>query len=249
MTELAGWAAWTHPVLTVLAGYLVLGITGFGSALIVVPLLAWQWPLPEVVALALLLDAPASALLGGLNLKAVDRPELRRLLPGLVVGAVVGLLIVDALPARWPLAALGLYVAFVGWQALRAADGSAPPWPPRWAPLAGALAGAVQMVFGAAGPVFLAWLQHRPVDVRAVRATVPAVMMLAIGAVIVVKGLAGQLSSPLLWQRWAVLVGVALLAVAAGHRLSRHVPAAALRRVVCGLLVVSGWMLVWRALR
>jgi uncharacterized protein len=34
---------WLGPVLTVFAGYLVLGITGFGSALIVVPLLAWHW--------------------------------------------------------------------------------------------------------------------------------------------------------------------------------------------------------------
>ena len=78
MIDSAGWMPWVHPVLTVLTGYLVLGITGFGSALIVVPLLAWRWPLPEVVALALLMDAPASALLGGLNLRQVDGREVRR---------------------------------------------------------------------------------------------------------------------------------------------------------------------------
>ena len=249
MSDAAGWAAWLYPVLTVAVGYLVLGITGFGSALIVVPLLAWQWPLPEVVALALLIDAPASALLGGLNLQAVDRAELKRLLPGMAVGAVAGLLIAGSLPPRWPLAALGVYVAFVGLQALRAGGSPAGAWPVRGAPLAGVLAGVVQMVFGAAGPVFLAWFQHRPMDVRAVRATVPAVMLLAIAMVIAVKGLDGQLSSPLLWQRWAVLVGVALAAVAVGHRLSRHVGAAALRRAVCGLLVLSGLVLVWRAVR
>ena len=176
-------------------GYLVLGITGFGSALIVVPLLAWRWPLPEVVALALLMDAPASALLGGLNLRQVDGREVRRLLPGMLVGAVVGLLIADALPTRWPLAALGLYVAVIGLQALRAPGGMRSTWPAQWAPAAGGLAGLVQMIFGAAGPVFLAWLQHRPVDVRTVRATVPAVMLLAIAAVVAVKGAAGQLSS------------------------------------------------------
>ena len=36
-------------VAVVLLGYTVLGLTGFGSALVIVPLLAWQWPLPEVV--------------------------------------------------------------------------------------------------------------------------------------------------------------------------------------------------------
>ncbi len=247
MIDSAGWMPWVHPVLTVLTGYLVLGITGFGSALIVVPLLAWRWPLPEVVALALLMDAPASALLGGLNLRQVDGREVRRLLPGMLVGAVVGLLIADALPTRWPLAALGLYVAVIGLQALRAPGGMRSTWPAQWAPAAGGLAGLVQMIFGAAGPVFLAWLQHRPVDVRTVRATVPAVMLLAIAAVVAVKGAAGQLSSPTLWQRWIVLVGVALAAVALGHRLSRHVPAVALRRAVSALLVLSGMMLVWRA--
>jgi uncharacterized protein len=247
--DAAEWMPWIHPVLTVLVGYLVLGITGFGSALIIVPLLAWRWPLPEVVALTLLMDAPASALLGGLNLKQVDGRELRRLLPGMAVGAAAGLFIADALPPRWPLAALGLYVAVIGLRALRAPGHSASAWPASWAPVAGGLAGLVQMMFGAAGPVFLGWLQHRPVDVRAIRATVPAVMLLAIAAVLVVKGLAGQLSSPALWQRWMVLVGVALLAVALGHRLSRHVPAAALRQVVCVLLVLSGLMLVWRATR
>lgn len=242
-------ALWLYPVLTVLLGYLVLGITGFGSALIIVPLLAWRWPLPEVVALSLLMDAPASALLGGLNLREADRAELRRLLPGVAAGIGVGLLMADALPSRWPLAALGLYVASVGLQALRAPSASLPTWPAGWAPVAGALAGAVQMMFGTAGPVFLAWFQHRPLDVRVVRASVPLVMMLAIGAVLAVMGLAGRLSSPLLWQRWSVLVGVALVAVWLGHRLSRRVPAAALRRGVCVLLVASGLALLWRAVR
>lgn len=240
---------WLYPALTVLLGYLVLGITGFGSALIIVPLLAWHWPLPEVVALSLLMDAPASALLGGLNLREVARDELRRLLPGVALGIGAGLLMAGALPPRWPLAALGLYVAAIGLQALRAPTSTLPTWSAGWAPVAGALAGAVQMMFGTAGPVFLAWLQHRPLDVRVVRATVPLVMMLAIGAVLVVMGLAGRLSSALLWQRWSVLVGLALAAVWAGHRLSRQVPAAALRRAVCVLLVASGLALLWRALR
>ncbi|MCE7075928.1 TSUP family transporter, partial [Bordetella bronchiseptica] len=76
------------PACAVLLGYVVLGITGFGSALVVVPLLAWRWPLPEVVALTLLLDVMASLLLGGLNLRQVDFAELRRLLPGMVAGAL-----------------------------------------------------------------------------------------------------------------------------------------------------------------
>ena len=73
----------------VLLGYTVLGLTGFGSALVIVPLLAWQWPLPEVVAMTLLMDVPASAFHSGLNWRQVQWRELRRLLPGLVAGTVI----------------------------------------------------------------------------------------------------------------------------------------------------------------
>ena len=54
------WTDWLYPAIVLGLGYLVLGITGFGSALVTVPLLAWIWPLPEVVVLAILLDIPAS---------------------------------------------------------------------------------------------------------------------------------------------------------------------------------------------
>ena len=59
---------WLLPMGVVLWGYTVLGLTGFGSALVIVPLLAWNWPLPEVVALTLLMDVPASAFHSGLML-------------------------------------------------------------------------------------------------------------------------------------------------------------------------------------
>ena len=36
---------WWWPVLVVGCAYLILGIAGFGSALVSVPLLAWIWPL------------------------------------------------------------------------------------------------------------------------------------------------------------------------------------------------------------
>ena len=67
MTEVAAaWAALPSAdvalaLAAVLVGYVVLGLSGFGSALVIVPLLAWRWPLTLVVPLVLLLDAPAAA--------------------------------------------------------------------------------------------------------------------------------------------------------------------------------------------
>ena len=61
-------------------------------------------------------------------------------------------------------------------------------------------------------------------------------------------GWEGRLSSDLLWQRWLVLIGVALCGVWLGHRVAHRVPVVRLRQIICGLLVVSGLMLTLRAL-
>jgi uncharacterized membrane protein YfcA len=58
-----------YPMAVVLLGYFVLGTAGFGSALIIVPIWAWNWPLSVVVPLVLLIDVPAAVLHTGLNLR------------------------------------------------------------------------------------------------------------------------------------------------------------------------------------
>ena len=89
------------------AGFFVLGVTGFGSALVIVPLLSWVWPLERVVPLVILLDFAGSLLLGGLNRRLVDAPLLRRLLPWIVAGCVLGALLLT-LPCLAALAAFAL---------------------------------------------------------------------------------------------------------------------------------------------
>lgn len=242
MVELA------YPVFVVLLGYIVLGITGFGSALVIVPLLAWRWPLPEVVALAILMDVPASILHGGLNLRQVNFAELRRLLPGMAVGTLAGLWITGILDPRWPLFALGLYVSAVGVNALKPRPLSsqrtvAAPW----AHGMGFAIGAVEMLFGTAGPLAVAWLNRRLKDVHVLRASTPVILVVSASAVLLGMGWAGRLSSGELWSRWSSLMGVALVGVLLGNRLVRSVSVETLRKVICGLLVLSGLSLVSNA--
>ncbi len=238
--------AWALP--SVLAGYLVLGLTGFGSALVIVPLLAWQWPLPEAVALTLMLDLPASLMHSGLNWRQVQWAELRRLLPGMLLGMLTGLWLSHQLDSRWPLLALGMYVAVVGVRALRPGP-TFEPLHPRWGMAYGTGVGMVEMMFGTAGPVVVAWLARRLPDPHQVRATIP--MVISVAALAVLAGMAsdGRLSEPQLWQRWLLLIVPALLAVWLGHRLAHRVPVARLRQTICALLVVSGSVLAIKALR
>lgn len=240
---------WIYPIGVVLLGYTVLGLTGFGSALVIVPLLAMNWPLSEVVALTLLMDVPASAFHSWLNASQVQWRELRRLLPGLVMGTAAGLWLSPHMQSRWPLLVLGLYVAAAGLNSLRAKTAAQPALATLWAGPVGAAIGLVEMLFGTAGPLVVAWLSRRLPDARQMRASTP--MIIAVAASTVLAGMAwdGQLASDLLRPRWTGLIGVALLGVWLGHRLAQHVPMARLRQIISTLLVVSGLLLAWGALR
>ena len=221
----------------------MLGITGFGSALVVVPLLSRHWPLTEVVALAILVDVPASLLHGGLNLKQVWWSELSRLVPGMAMGTAAGLLLLGSLDKRWPLFLLGAYVLVVAVRALL------PLAPPRAASArgshpAGFLMGLIEVMFATAGPVVVAWLHKRLNDASLVRATVPVVMALAGTIAIAVLWGSGQVDAARVGPRWLVAMPIAVAGVIVGNRIAARIPPLLMRRLVAGLLAISGLSLM-----
>ena len=64
-----------------MSAYFIRGITGFGSALISVPLLALSQPLQFAIPLVLALDFTASVVLGSTNTKKANWSEIKILLP------------------------------------------------------------------------------------------------------------------------------------------------------------------------
>lgn len=231
---------WVYPALVILTGYLVLGITGFGSSLVTVPLLAWKWPLPEVVVLAILLDVPASILHGGLNFRQVRWREVLGMLPGMAVGSLVGLWLLGQLDKRWPLSVLGVYIAVVGFRALRQKHPTAQTISHGGFHAGSSLVGIIEVMFATAGPVVLALLQRRLSQIADIRATVPVVMVVAgLVAIAVLTG-SGQIDSTDTLQRWIVGLPIAALGVILGNKLARRIPPPLMRRLISGLLMTSG---------
>jgi uncharacterized protein len=228
-------------VLTVLSGYVILGLTGFGSALIIVPLLAWNWPLSLVVPLALLIDVPALLLHTGLNLRQVAWREIPRLMPSMMIGAAVGVILLAHIGSVGPLLllVLGLYIAVVGLRGLCAAS-RAPPVHAGWAWLAGLAMGLVESMFGTAGPVVVAWLSRRLPDPVILRATLPMTIMIVASLAIGGAAVSGQMKQLLLVPSWLLLQPVALAGVLLGHRIAARVPQVHMRSAVYSLLVLRG---------
>jgi uncharacterized membrane protein YfcA len=239
------WSDVIFALVAVLLGYVVLGLSGFGSALVVVPLLTWRWPLTLVVPLVLLIDLPAFLLHTGLNLRQVAWREIPRLVPTMVAGALLGVSVLARARSDWPPLVLGLYVSVVGLRGLSSARRAAPVHP-RWAWPAGLAMGLVESMFGTAGPVVVAWLSRRLPDPTILRATLPMAIVIVVALAIGGAAVGGQMSQALLWTAWPVLQPVALVGVVLGHRIAGRVPAEQMRRVVFGLLMCSGVAMVGR---
>ena len=98
----------------IVAAYVIFGISGFGSTLIAVPLLAHVLPLTFVVPTVLLLDCVGSIRMGTKLRANVNKAELLPLLPFLVLGLIAGVFMLLNLPRPLLLLCLGALILAYG---------------------------------------------------------------------------------------------------------------------------------------
>jgi uncharacterized membrane protein YfcA len=167
-----------------LFAYFVRGLSGFGSGLMAVPLLALFMPLTQAVPLVLLLDFTASIALGSRNARHINLKELAPLLPFGMIGVVLGANLLLGLPARPLLITLAVFVAAFGLRNLLGLHGDK-PISRLWAVPAGLTGGTVGAMFGTGGPPYVIYLSHRMSDKSQLRATFSALFIIDGGVRIV----------------------------------------------------------------
>lgn len=232
--------------LIVFGAYVVFGISGFGSTLIAVPLLAHLFPLKFVVPFFVLLDC-VGAFNMGLRLRAdVMRRELLLLLPFMALGVLAGVWLLVRLQPELLLGGLGLFVTFFGasYVVKRGKGFPLPHW--SGAPI-GAFGGATSAVFGIGGPIYVFFLAGRQATPTQIRATMPVIFMFTTVARIALFIAAG-LYSPASLVAAVALLPVMALGVWAGHHLHLNLSQQTVIRVMGGVLVLSGISLIVRAL-
>ena len=240
-----------YPLLVVAVGFGVLGITGFGSALISVPLLAWVWPLHQVVPLVLVIDFIACLLLGGMQWQWVQPRELVRFVAWILAGVALGgalSQVPGVLDSGALLIALGGYVVWVGWRGLRGANARTSVWLTRPG-VGGLAAGVIEVLWGTSGPVIVSHLMTRFEDARVLKAHISLCLMLISGLACLTMAATGRMSLPEVWRWLPELTAVALVAMLVGHRWAARAPVATLRRYILMLLVASGLALALQGLR
>jgi len=225
----------------VLSAYFIRGITGFGSGLISVPLLALSYPLRFAVPLVLALDFTASLALGGLNRKQSDWSEIKFLLPAGLAGGVVGVIALLNLPTTPVLIALGAFTMFFGF---RNVFGQHPTkqLSRAWAIPAGFAGGATGALFGVGSPPYIMYLSRRLLDKSVVRATFSWLIAIDGGF-----RLAWFLFAGLLDHKLLVVYLLCLFPMAAGlysgNKVHLDMTSEGMLKAIGVLLMISGAML------
>ena len=236
---------WIFAPLIVITAYVIFGMSGFGSTLIAVPLLAHLFPLKFVIPMMVLLDCIGSIGMG-LKLRSdVNAPELKPMVPFLIVGMVAGAFLLVALPAEVLLGTLGVFVLAYG--GLYVAGKQATVRIGRWAcaPV-GLVAGTTSSMFGVGGPIYVMYLTARGSTLDQIRATMPVIFVFTTVARIIIFIVAGLFTMTILYTSLALLP-VMLLGMWLGSRLRLSLSREQLVRIIGALLVVSGASLLFRA--
>jgi uncharacterized membrane protein YfcA len=231
--------------LIVLLAYLIFGISGFGSTLIAVPLLAHILPLKFVIPVIVVLDCVGAFSMGFKLRASVWKAEFLPLLPFLVVGLLIGAFVLMNLSTQWLFAGLGIFVVIFG--AYYTIDRKSMMRVPRWvgAPL-GIVAGITSSAFGVGGPLYVFYFTARGATPDQVRATVPAVFSFTTVARIAIFAGIGLFNTDVLIAA-ALLLPVMALGMWCGHRLHGRLSREQAIRFIGGLLLLNGISLLVRA--
>lgn len=232
--------------LAVLSAYVIYGVSGFGSALINVSILAHFLPLTIVVPLSLLLDFSAAMLVGFRFRRGIQWTDIGFLVPFMLTGIATGVFLLVSAPRESALMALGSFLVLYALYSLYRPRVSRPIGR-AWGVPAGLLGGTLSGMFGTGGPMFVIYMTRRGVDPMQFKATLAAIISLQSMTRIVAYTISGLL------LQIEVLIGALLLApvmwlgLTVGNRLHVSLPSARVFQVVAMVLMVSGAALIVRA--
>lgn len=216
----------------------ITGLTGFGFALVSVPLLLLVMDPPSVVTTVLVIGQLTSAVNAATARRHVVRSMLWALLPGATIGIVAGSFVLRWLPpATLKLVAGGLVVLFTALLAFRR-EAAGRRWPAREAIVGGA-SGALMTSVGLSGPPVVLLASSALPDKDRSRATLAAYF--ALTSPLGLATLLAQGSAPLhAWLAALLLAPLALAGRELGARLHRRTPSGAFRTITLAITFAAG---------
>jgi uncharacterized membrane protein YfcA len=242
-----GWEACLLAPLTVVCGYVIYGMAGFGATLTSVPLLAQLLPLRFVVPLTLVLDLFTAITLGTRIRSQADRGEFRRILPYVMLGLSLGLALLIKLPERFLLLLLGGFVLYAGLSGL-ARRPEAGPIHAAWAIPVGVVGGIFSALYGTGGPIYTIYLSRRIAEKSVLRGTIARLLLTVSVVRLAMFAASGLLTQDHLLLAVVLLTPFSALGLTLGNRLHHALSARRILLFISLLIAANGVALIARAL-
>jgi uncharacterized membrane protein YfcA len=242
--NLSPWLLLAAPIVIFVA-YTVFGLSGFGSTVIAVPILAHFLPIAYLVPLMAVLDVICATFIGTSSRQHVSKSELKHLFPFIFAGFAIGATLLVSVPEVYLRAALGVFALAVGINSIvnPVLHRTISQW---WCIPAGITGGAIAAVFGAGGPIYVTYLSGRLRDKDQMRATISTLISISAFTRALMYAVTGLLLNTAILAGLAVLSPFVWLGLRTGHRIHIGLSQTQMRRVVGTLLALVGLSLLVR---
>jgi uncharacterized protein len=243
----SGLSPWLYVVapIVIIVGYTVFGLSGFGSTVMSVPILAHFLPVSYLVPLMALLDTVSATVQGTAGRDQVAFSEVKWILPFMFIGFVVGTTALVKVPDEYLRVALAVFTIVIGVNSILnpRLHRTLSRW---WTIPVGIVGGAVATVFGAGGPIYATYLSGRLKDKTEIRSTMSALISISAFSRAVVYAFSGLLLHENILVGGLALAPFVFMGLYIGHRIHVGLTQEQMRRVVGSIVVVTGAMLLLR---
>ena len=224
-------------IVIIFVAYVIKGLSGFGSGLVAIPLLAFFLPLPFIVPVLALVSYTGTVYQSFTYRSDVVWRDLWPLLPFSLAGITIALWLLVNTDVTVLTLTLGIFIlCYAVYSLLPHEIKSGSRW---WAVAAGSSAGLIGALFGTGGPFYVLYLKMRQVTKQQFRATITMIFLVDGGA-----RMTGYFYSDLFTHKMVilalVLLPVLILAMYVGQHLHIKMNDHRFNQVVSVLLLVSG---------
>ena len=232
-------------VVILFIAYVIKGLSGFGSGLVAIPLLAFFLPLPFIVPVLALLSYTGTVYQSVTYRRDVVWRDLWPLLPFSLAGITIALWLLVNADVTVLTFMLGIFIFCYAVYSLLPHDiKSGSRW---WAVPAGGFAGLIGALFGTGGPFYVLYLKMRKVTKQQFRATITMIFLVDGGIRIF-----GYFYSDLFTIKMLVLalllLPVLMLAMYVGQHIHIKINDRRFNQVVSTLLLMSGLSLAIKSM-
>ncbi|MFZ4831881.1 sulfite exporter TauE/SafE family protein [Rouxiella sp. Mn2063] len=230
-------------IMTIFVAYTIFGIAGFGSALIASPVLALYFPVDKIVPLLALLDMCAAIINVSRDGRHADLSELKRLIPFMLLGSLLGACVLLKTNPRILLLALGLFVTCY---AIYALSGVKPQrsYTSRAALPFGFIGGIFSALFGSGGFIYALYLSGRIAKKEVMRITQTTLIGMSTLTRVVIFMLAGVYFDSGLLLMALILAPAMLVAIVLGRRITLKMSREQFLKLINIVVLLSGVMLI-----